>query len=184
MTGDDELLFEERQRLTQVWAWVLVGIMTILSAWAFVYQIVMGNPLGTSPAPDWAIHVIFWGFGLGLPIFLALLNLRTRVTRTELYVRWWPLWSRRIPTSQILTFEPVTYRPLLHYGGWGFRFSPRRGWAFNAKGNQGVRLSLRKGRDVLIGSQKHQALASALEIALEDTAAGGKANHPESGAFE
>ena len=95
---------------------------------------------------------------------LNLLCLRTCVTKSELIVTFgalFPLYRRRIARVQIASSEAVTYRPLPDYGGWGIR-GVGRNVALNARGNRGVRLTLRDGRTVLVGSQKADALADAL----------------------
>ena len=110
---------------------------------------------------------IGWGFyWFVLPLALAwnLLFQRTTVTETELTVTFGaflPLYRRRIPLTKIESAEAVTYAPIAEYGGWGIR-----GWgantALNARGNRGVRLTLRDGRRVLVGSQRPDALANAV----------------------
>lgn len=98
-----------------------------------------------------------------LPV-MNLLCLRTRVTQTELVVTFgalFPLYRRCIRRADIASIQVVTYRPLPDYGGWGIRCMGRN-VALNARGNQGVCLSLHDGRTVLIGSQRAEALAEAL----------------------
>lgn len=101
-----------------------------------------------------------------LPLCLAfnLLCERTVVTEMELSVSFgalFPLYTRRVALADIISAEAVTYSPLAEYGGWGIR-----GWgksvALNAHGNRGVRLALRDGRRLLVGSQRPEALAEAL----------------------
>ncbi len=101
-----------------------------------------------------------------LPLGLAwnLLYERTSVIGTELTVTFgalFPLYRRRISVADIASAESVTYSPIADYGGWGIR-----GWgkkvALNARGNRGVRLTLRDGRRVLVGSQRPEELAEAL----------------------
>jgi hypothetical protein len=102
-----------------------------------------------------------------LPLGLAfnLLCLRTVVTETEIAITFGallPLYRRRIARADIVSSEAVTYSPLAEYGGWGIKWG-RDGVALNARGNRGVRLTLRDGRRVLIGSQRPEELAEALK---------------------
>lgn len=101
---------------------------------------------------------------LPLGLALNLLCQRTTVTESELSVSFgalFPLYRRRVPLDDIGSAEAVTYSPLAEYGGWGIR-----GWgrnvALNARGRRGVRLALRGGRTLLVGSQRPEALAAAL----------------------
>jgi hypothetical protein len=101
-----------------------------------------------------------------LPLGLAfnVLCLRTTVTEKELSVSFgalFPFYRRRIATADIVSSEAVTYSPLAEYGGWGIKWG-RGGAALNARGNRGVRLTLRDGRRVLVGSQRPEELAEAL----------------------
>ena len=101
---------------------------------------------------------------LPLGLALNLLWLRTTVTKTRLSISFgalFPLYQRSIAKADIASFEAVTYSPLADYGGWGIKWG-RSGLALNARGNRGVRLTLRDGRRVLIGSQRPEKLAEAL----------------------
>jgi hypothetical protein len=156
----------ERQRLTQWWIRLLIALPAALGWWAFLQQIAFGRPWGSKPMSDAGVVVFFVVIGIGVPLLFLLMRLDTTVSRNEVCLRWWPLWTRRIPLARITAHEAVTYRPILHYGGFGIRFAWRRGWAWNAAGNRGVRLTLDPGRPVLIGSQRAEALDAALDAAL------------------
>jgi hypothetical protein len=92
------------------------------------------------------------------------LKLTTEVRLEGIYVRFFPLWVRQtIPFNQITRYEARRYRPILEYGGWGVRY----GWrskAYNVRGNRGVQLELRDGQRLLIGSQRPEELARAIEV--------------------
>lgn len=49
----------------------------------------------------------------------------------------------------------------LEYGGWGVRFG-KGGKAFNVSGNRGLKLYLKSGRSLLIGTQKDKELIAFL----------------------
>lgn len=101
---------------------------------------------------------------LPLGLTVNLLCQRTIVTDTELSVSFgalFPLYRRRIALADIASAEAVTYSPLAEYGGWGVKWG-RGGMALNARGNRGVRLTLRDGKRVLVGSQRPGELAEAL----------------------
>ena len=101
---------------------------------------------------------------LPLGLTFNLLCQRTVVTDTDLSVSFgalFPLYRRRIALADIASAEAVTYSPLAEYGGWGIR-GFGSSVALNARGNRGVRLTLRDGRRVLIGSQRAGELAEAL----------------------
>jgi len=69
---------------------------------------------------------------------------------------------RKIPAEEIERAEVVRYRPLRDFGGWGLRFG-REGMMYNARGNVAVRLTLKSGKVVFVGSGRAEELASAIE---------------------
>jgi hypothetical protein len=140
---------------------VVVFGIAALQWWFFLGQIVGGAPLGNNPAPDAVVVLIWLLFGIGLPVFFLLLGLDVEVSPNAVTIRFTPLLVRVIDPRDIAGVEPLTYRPLLEFGGWGLR-----GWggrvAYNVRGDQGVELALRDGRRVLIGTQRAVDLAAAI----------------------
>lgn len=165
-SGSQRVLFEETQRFTQWWVWVIVLGVAALNWWGFVEQILLSKPFGDNPAPDWMILLFTALFGIGLPWLMAACRLMTAVTPDGIIVRFAPfhLRARIIPHSGIRQFAARRYNPLLEYGGWGLRLG-RGGQALNASGNEGVQLVLTNGRRLLIGSQRAGEFAAAIEEA-------------------
>jgi len=159
-----ESSFSEAQRFTQVWLWVLVLVVTAIGWWGLVQQIVLGRDFGTNPAPDGILWVIFILFGIGFPLFFRSLKLVTELRDDHVYLRYFPIYTRRIPYENIRSVCARKYRPIVEYGGWGIRWSPTNGMAYNVSGNMGVQLELTNGKRVLIGSQR----ADELERAIKD----------------
>ena len=127
---------------------------------------------GTTLVCAWAIDVSriqSWGAWLVVAVpgavwvWLLSMTLVTEVRPEGLYIRFKMLWPERtIPFSQIVKAETKRYRPILEYGGWGVRgIAPVK--AFNVSGNQGVLLSLTGGQSLMIGSQRPDQLAAALQ---------------------
>jgi hypothetical protein len=108
--------------------------------------------------------------GLVVPglILVGLLRMTTEVAPTDLRVwfGWIPTYRRIVPIGTIQRIEVVTYRPLADYGGWGIRQGRDGVRVLNARGNRGVRIDLADGTKLLIGSQRPEDLARALEQAL------------------
>jgi hypothetical protein len=90
-------------------------------------------------------------------------ELRTEVRDEALYTRVFPLTRQhRFSWGEIRSCEARTYRPLLEYGGWGVRCG-RGGKAYNVSGNRGVQLEFTNGKRLLIGSQRPEELAAAIQ---------------------
>ena len=147
--------FREEQRFRQPWLMVLMAASTLVAAWA-------GR---TTNAGPWAVLA-----ALALPVaiwaWLWSMTLITEVRPDGLYVRFRMLWPEQvIPYDRIVKAEAKRYRPILEYGGWGVRgVAPVR--AFNVSGNRGVLLSLTGGQSLMIGSQRPDQLAAALQSGM------------------
>lgn len=160
-------LYEEVQRLRQ-WLFVVpIGIATVVIWWAFFKQVVLDQPVGQQPIPNWLAWGLAFVFGLGLPALGWSMRLITEVRPGLLWVRLSPFRGMRIPTKEIASAFAREYSPIREYGGWGVRVS-RSGRAYNAYGNNGVQLVLHDGSRILVGSQRPDDLLAALRLAGAD----------------
>lgn len=163
----EEIAFREEQKIAKIW-WttLIVAAVTALMWYSFIQQIILGRPFGTNPGPDWLLWLLWLLFGIGFPIFWAMIRLVVEVKDDHLLIRYYPLTTRKIPFSDITQVEARTYSPLREYGGWGIR-----GWgnkrAYNVSGNKGVELELQDGQKIMIGSQRSEELALALDTKLK-----------------
>ena len=151
----------------KILAWIMGIGLTGLGWWAFIVQIVMGEPWGTKPAPDWVVWLIFFLMGIGLPAFLLLAKLVVTVDEEVIRIRWIPFAWRTVRLADVESATARTYRPLREYGGWGVRWAPGRGMAWNASGNRGVQLELASGKQLLIGSRRAEELERAIRTAAK-----------------
>ena len=165
----DEVLFDEVQRFRQPLMLIAVAIGSIppivIVGYGMINQLVFGNSfIGTSDR-----FLIIFGIVSILPAIVGPIvfwfsKLQTQVRRDGLYVRFSPFHfsERKIPLEKVVSFRALTYRPIWQYGGWGLRFR-RGGRAYNVSGREGVRLEFDNGKHLLIGSQKSDELAAAIE---------------------
>ncbi|PIY10443.1 MAG: hypothetical protein COZ18_06000 [Flexibacter sp. CG_4_10_14_3_um_filter_32_15] len=100
---------------------------------------------------------------LGVLLLLTvLLTLKIKVFSDSIRVRMFPfVINKTIKKEDILKAEDVKYNPLLDWGGWGIRFN-FKGIAYNMYGNRGVKLTMKNGRIILLGSQKSHLLCDAI----------------------
>lgn len=154
--------YREVQRVTQLWIWIIVLVPTAIAWWAFVQQVLLSKPFGTNPGPDLAVVIIWVVFGLAFPLLILAVNLQTEVQGNTVRLRFFPLWSRTIAVSDIQECQPRTYSPIGEYWGWGIRWTPGHGWCYTIKGNRGVQLTLAGGKRLLIGSNRPEELAEAI----------------------
>ena len=153
----DYVAYEEVTPLP-AWVWLIVVGSFLAGAWA---------TWRASPGPietGLAAAVVL----LGPLVFSALIgSLRVRVTHSSLVVGFGRLqWiQKHIPFSDIVDIEAVTYSPLLEFGGWGIRFGFGGKRAWTIRGNRAVRLRLRNGKLVYIGSEDPDRLAERIRQA-------------------
>jgi hypothetical protein len=139
--------------------------------YALIASVEALTALGFLHRSAWS-HELLLGIaaGTGLLLFLAvfLLHMTTEVTPTDVRVwfAWVPIYRRVVPLDEIRRIEPTTFRPIADYGFWGIRSSRDGERALIARGNRGVRLELTDGSLLVIGSQRADELAQAIQNAL------------------
>jgi hypothetical protein len=164
MAPEAALLFRELQAIRQPRVWALIAILPTGFTLLLIWQVLLGHPAGPHPMPN--ANVIGWTIFLWLVwLRLVTIKLATRVQRGKLSISLRGLWTvRRIALADVSKIEVIAYRPVEDYGGYGIRLS-KRGRAYIASGDRGVRLTFAKGGSILIGSQIPEKLAQAVEAA-------------------
>lgn len=154
------VLYEERTG----WAWwvhVLVSL-TLLAVVVPVTETLRGNVGGGEGAmPVWvAALCLCLGLGLPLAIYSLMGQLRTRVLRNGLDLRWgfMEVIKKQIPFEEIEAAEAVTYSPLGDFGGWGIRVGGMKKKAWTVRGNRALLLRLKDGTRFYLGSDKPERI--------------------------
>jgi hypothetical protein len=158
--------FREVQRPAW-WAYAAIAPAAVALAGAFAWRFALGRPLGDGSLPDWALALIVALGAVAIPLVTAFMRLVVEVEAPVLRIRLWPFPARTIPLSEIAEAKAETYRPLREFGGWGLRFARGGKRAYSMRGNRGVRLRLRDGRVVMVGSQRAEELEAALAPSRE-----------------
>lgn len=171
MENRSEILFQEDQQFRQHWMWIVLILSTlpviILMLYIMYRQLVRGIPVGDDPMPD---SMLIWFAPLIIVLMVAMIvlfknmKLSVQLDSRFLHIRFFPFFKRDIPLDEIVKWEARQYRPILEYGGWGIRFW-FSGTAYNVSGNRGVQLELSRGRKLLIGSQRANEFAAAIQRA-------------------
>jgi hypothetical protein len=154
-------VFHEVQRLRQWHIRIVLALPPAALLFITIRQVVFHHPWGSHPISNGGL--IFLTILLAA-VYLRLITVRlvTDVGSVELAVGLQGLWKRRrIPLAKIHSAKPVEFNPL-DYGGYGIRSGPG-GLAYIADGKQGVQLELNDGAKLLIGSQRAQELARAIQ---------------------
>jgi hypothetical protein len=162
MRRGSSAFFHEEQSFRQRRLWLLLAIPPFGLLLLVIWQVVLGHPWGRQPMSN--AGLIGWTVFLWL-VYVRLLTVRlvTDVHSGEVSVAMRGLWRRRrIPLSDIKSSKVVAYDALRDFGGYGIR-STARGKAYIAGGNRGVRLELKRGGPLLIGSQRPEELELAIQ---------------------
>ena len=146
-------LFEENQKFTQWWLWVILLSFPIISF---------------GPFDENAININYVLIGFAIPFLFYLFELRLKVSAEGLHFQFFPFHfkSHIIKLEDIDKFKALEYSPLKEYGGWGIKYG-FKGKAYNVSGNKGVKIFLNNGTNIMFGSKKNNELAKALKIAKQ-----------------
>jgi len=153
-----KLFFQETQRFTQWWIWLIHILILAIFFTGIHVQIINGVPFGDKPMSDLGL-IISTVFMLLLVLLFLSFNLKTQITSTKIYFKFFPfhIKEREYLISDVQEMQVVKYRPIGEYGGWGIRgFGSNK--AFNVKGNMGLRIFFKDGTKRLIGTQKPEEL--------------------------
>lgn len=146
------MVFEETQRFPLTLL-VGIGVFILLLAAVMSIFVIKTDRLASFAAMS----------ALFIPVaaLFLLFKLETLITAEEITVRLAPLSGRSIGLAEISEVEAITYQPLRDFGGWGIR-KGRGGTMYNARGNDAVKLSLRSGEVVYIGTERPEKLVETL----------------------
>jgi len=165
--------FEESQRFTQKWVWIIVILPLLVWVVAFIQQVILRKPFGNHPASDLGL-VLFGVICAATILFFARIRLKTRVSDEGIYYRVTLLQFRDqfIAKEQIAAYEVRKYHAVREFGGYGIRYGGRKyGKAFNMSGNMGLQLVLQNGQKILIGTQKPDELRRVMDRLMQKPSA-------------
>src|SRR5436305_222982 len=131
--------FEEEQRFRHPIFWAIILLIPTGITALSVYTLVLGPGIRRMRFESTLAVLAGMLLSIAVPLLLWSMKLVTRLTPDTLYLRFFPLWTKRIRIADIASCESRTYSPLKEYGGWGVRYTAK-GWAYNVSGNRGVQL--------------------------------------------
>ncbi|WP_340065597.1 hypothetical protein [Ascidiimonas aurantiaca] len=150
-------VFQENQKFTQLWLWIILLGINGLFAYGLYQQLVLEKNFGTNSMSNLGM-IIAASLMVLLTVFFYNLELRTYIDRLQIHIHFFPLFKRTYKWEDIESAEVVKRLVL----GYGIRFSPE-GTVFNVKGNRLLKLTFRDGKTLLIGTQKPEALITFLK---------------------
>lgn len=154
-------LFNENQRFTQWWLWLILGINCILIAFVSYKQLIQGIPVGSKPMPNaWVIFLS--AITVVILVFFWVMELRTRITYDELQIRFFPMYRKKFFWDEIKSAEVIRY----DFVGYGLRLYTKYGSVFNTTGRWGLAIELHSGSKFLIGTQRPESLKAVVETIM------------------
>lgn len=94
---------------------------------------------------------------ISLLIMFLLIKLETKIENEIVRYRLFPfhLKFRELNRNQIQSISFVEFNPIKDHGGWGIRML-KNGWAFTLGGKKGIKISLKTGENIILGSKLDQ----------------------------
>ena len=123
------------------------------------YQLILGKTFGDNPMSDNGL-IIFAICSLFFVFMFYKLQLKTEITCENLSFRFIPFIKRTISLSEIASMQVINYG---FVGGWGIRLLTQYGTVYNVRGNKGLHIKLKNGKQFIIGTQKPQELEKVVE---------------------
>lgn len=147
-------MVKESQRFNQWWIWAILCVVATVLAFAkyktFYLQEPFGNQGPTNQLFEFKDLII-----VCVLLLFVFLRLQTEADENEIRFRFLPFifWWKRYAWEDIESIEVVRYNSLGEFLGWGIRYNFKT-WAFNVSGDQGIRIRLKSGKRLLLGTQK------------------------------
>ena len=155
-------VFEEKQRFTQWWIWLihLASISSVVYAF-YTYS-------DNTAEKDTTGLIILVVTVIAVSIFIHTIQLSTTINDSGIEYQLFPFqWNKKhLGWKALKSITTRKYNPILEYGGWGYRIG-RKGKALNIKGNQGIQLELTTGKSLLIGTQKPEEAQQTITYYLQ-----------------
>jgi magnesium-transporting ATPase (P-type) len=153
------ILFQEKQRFTQWWLWLLLIGLILLPLVGIYQQIWKGEPFGTNPMSDNGLY-IFLLMMLLLNLLFYSLSLTTTITKEGIRMKFFPFVPEKFFSwSMVKSAEVIDYG---FVGGWGIRLGSSYGTVYNTRGSKGIFITLQQGKKLCIGTQKEEELKKVL----------------------
>jgi hypothetical protein len=168
----ERILFKEEQKYDKWWFWLILLSASGLAVgpvwYGLFHQVTTGQPWGDDPSSNGALTLTASLTTLlmaGIMWLFKTIRLQVEITENEVRFRYLPLvrkW-RSIKRTEIERYEIGKFKPIARYGGWGIRIGFRKhSRAYSTTGNIGLKLFLKNGKMIVIGTQRAQAISYAM----------------------
>lgn len=150
--------FQEEQKFTQWWLWVILILTGIFPIFGMYKQFVLGESFGNKPMSDLGL-LLFSLIIITINGLFFFMKLKTTMDKNGIQIHFFPFTKKRVEWNEIKHMKVLNYG---FVGGWGVRLWTKYGTVYNVKGNIGLAIELKNGKKFLIGTQKEIELRSFL----------------------
>lgn len=160
-----KILFKEEQTFMGTWAWYLVLGICLLTLGGIVLNLIQDQNT------DSFVGLIIGSTVCGAIVMLFVYSkLEVSIDQSNIYYRYFPFVAKekKLSKGDIKEVYVREYRPVMEYGGWGYRISMGNGKALNVSGDIGLQLVLKDGKRLLLGTKKKDALERAIQKLKEN----------------
>jgi len=156
--------YRESQKLNILWAWLpLIGAF-FLMAYFLWKQLVMGIPVGNTPAPN-GVLIASAALIVGIMITLAAMELKTEITSEGISARFLPFGKAKYFWSEVdyFTIENPKVK------GVGVKYNPLTKMKyFNTHFGDMLILHLKNGKKFAVGTKKPEEMNAFLDELFSD----------------
>lgn len=157
-----ETLYQEKQKFTKWWLWIIfLGADFIFLSGTYM-QVVLGRPFGNEPISNTSLIII-----TGLLVLITLVfitnRLDTLIKKDGMYVRFFPFqWKFRYYSWETIKECRYTrYKTSASIAGVGLRFGFfSNQMAYNISGKEGIHLILEEQKPIFIGTKNPKKMAA------------------------
>jgi|GEM_PF-6160157 len=161
-TNQYETIYDEIQRIPSPWFIISLSLTVIILGY-FIYGEYALGKIGFYDS----ISLEMKGFVLLSTVLLTInilfSHLRIIIRKSGLTVYYWPFVNREIRFDDIIDFDIIRYKPSSDLGICGIASMRDAEMTYNVKGKQGIRLYLRNGHTIIIGSQMVSEMREVVE---------------------
>lgn len=134
------MIFRETQRMiSHWWIFILLGLSSLVAGSQFVQQ----YQAGELSVEMLVVLVVVFTLAIAL---IILIKLEIEIKNKALHYRFVPfIWSwRKIRAEEITSYEFKKVSPLTDFGGYGYRWTPKRGPGYIIDGDYALYLTYGK----------------------------------------
>jgi hypothetical protein len=170
---EEKVIFSEVQYAIKKWWFLYLPV-------ASIPIILVLDLIGSLdfPNPSWGgvfMLLIFLSIASFIIWLLIVMRIETKINESGIDIKYYPknYFSHSVFVSWQLIerAEVCTYSAIREYGGWGHRIT-HQGQAYTIGGNMGLRMVLKDGSTILIGTQDPDGMEAALQIRKQRIARG------------